>query len=116
MFCLYSIHNIPLLHPILKESFQYEIVHRYFAIRSNLHYITLPDEENVVSCVVSLDHFYRLDTAFYAVDKIQECSYFLYEGNKERISKYCQISILNQTRDQTVGIGKNLWAITTLSP
>ena len=50
-FCLYKIYNLPLLHPILKKSFQYEIFHKYFAIKPDMWYITLPDDE--------LYHIYR---------------------------------------------------------
>ena len=113
-FHLYRIHNIQLLHPILKKSFQYEIEHRYFAIRSYLHYITIRDDENVLCCVASSEHFSRLDTALHAVDKIQECSYFQFEDDKEKMSKYGHISILSQTRDQAISIDKNFSAITTL--
>ena len=59
---------------------------------------------NVLGCVVSSGHFCRLDTPLHPVNKIQECHYFLFEDDKEKISKYCQISILNQTRDQAISI------------
>ena len=66
---------------------------------SDLHYETFLDNENALSCVVLSGHFCRLDIALHQTDEIQECSYFLFEDDKE-ISKYCQIPILNQTRDQ----------------
>ena len=115
-FHLYRIHKIPLLQPIIKKSFQYEIEHRHFAIRSDLHYITFPDDENVLSFVVSSYHLCRLNTALHPVDKIQECSYFLFDGDEENIRKYCQISFLNQTRDHTISIDENFWPITSLNP
>ena len=43
------------------------------------------------SCIVSSDHFCRLDTALHPDDKTQECSYFLFNDDKEKISKDCQI-------------------------
>ena len=48
------------------------------------------------------------------VYKIQECSYFLFEGKKEKISKYCLISILNQARDQANSRDKYMLAITII--
>ena len=51
--------------------------------------ITFLDDENVFNYDVSLDYFWRLDTALDAVNKIQQCSYFLFEDGKERISKNC---------------------------
>ena len=43
-FCLYRICNLPLLHPMLLETFQWKMEQRNFAIRSNLHYISFPDD------------------------------------------------------------------------
>ena len=85
-------------------------------IRSDLHYITFPDDEKICDCIVSSGHFCRLDRALHPIDNVQECSYFLFEDDKEKISKYCQISVLNQTRDQAVSTDKNFWAITALLP
>ena len=94
-FQLYRIYNILLLHSILKKSFQYEIEHRYFATRSDLCYLMFPEDKNVLICMVSSEYFCRPDTTSHLVHKIQEYSYFPFEGNKERISKYCSSSILN---------------------
>ena len=41
-FNLYRIHNIPLVHPILKESFTYSIHKEYLAVRSDSQYISFP--------------------------------------------------------------------------
>ena len=62
-----------------------------------------------------MSHFCRLDTALHPVDKSQECRYFLFEDDNEKISKYCQVSVLNQTRDPHISIDKTVWAITTQS-
>ena len=98
IFYLYRIHDIQLLHPILKKSFQYEKEHRIFAIRSDLCSITFPDE-NVLNCAVLSGHFCGLDNALHIVNKIQEGNYILFQDDKEIISKDFQILILNQTRD-----------------
>ena len=66
---------------------------------SDLHYILFPDNENVLNCVVSSSFFCTLDIALHLVNKVWECSYFLFEN--------CQISFLNQTRDQSFSIDKN---------
>ena len=58
-----------------------------------------------LSCVVSSGHFCRLNTALHPVNRIQECSYFLFQGNKEKID-----------RDQVISIDKHFWAISTWSP
>ena len=99
-------HNLLLLHPSIEKSYQPEKGHRYFMNRSDLHYISFPDDKNVLCCTVSSGHFCRLDTALHQVDGIPDCSYFLLKMTGEKISKYCQISILNQTRDQAICIEK----------
>ena len=86
LFHLYRNHNIPELHPILKKSFQYEIDHKYFAIRSDLHYITFPDDENVLSCLVSSGHFSRLDTTLHPINKIQESIFYLKMTEKSLVN------------------------------
>ena len=50
-FHLYS--QIPLLSLVLKKSFQYEIEHKFFAIRCDFCYITDPDDENILHWVPS---------------------------------------------------------------
>ena len=52
-FHVYMIHNILLLQPTFKKSFQYEKEHRYFAVRSHLHYKPFPHIQNILTCVVS---------------------------------------------------------------
>ena len=85
-------------------------------ISSHLHYVTFPGDGNVLSWILSAGNFSRLDTTWHPVSRFQECSYFLFENDKEKISIYCQISILNQTRDQAFTVDTNFRAIPTLSP
>ena len=101
---LHRNYNIPLLHLLSKKSFQYEIEHRYFTIRSDFHYITFPDDKNVLSYEASSGHFLRLNNALHPVDK----------NDKGKPCKHCQFSILNQNRDQAICIDKNFLAITVL--
>ena len=60
-------------------------------------HITFPDDENVLGCIVSSSHFCRLDTALHLVDGVESVIISLFEDDKEKTSKYCQMSILNQT-------------------
>ena len=115
-FHLYMIHNLPFLQPYVTGIFQYEIDHGCFVIRSYLCYITFPDDENVLDCIVSSGHFCRIDTALHQVNRIQEYSYFFFKDNKEKISRYCQISILNISRDQAISIDKDSRTITIWNP
>ena len=101
---------------ILQQSFHYEIFHEYFAIRSDMQYITLANDDSVSSCIVSTGNICRLNTALLPADRVQDCSYFPSENNKEKIKKYCQISVLNQATDQAINIDMNFWEIAMLGP
>ena len=48
-FNLYRIHNIPLVHPILKNSFRYSIQEEYLAIRSDAQYILFPLSTDIMA-------------------------------------------------------------------
>ena len=52
-FNLYRIHNIPLVHPILKKSFRYSIQEEYLVIRSDAQYILFPVSTDILACQVS---------------------------------------------------------------
>ena len=39
--------------------------------------MTFPNEVNVLHCIVPTGHFCRLDTVFHAVDRNQDCTFFL---------------------------------------
>ena len=55
-------------------------------IRSNLHHITFLVGETSLSCIVSSGPFCRIDTALHPVDRVQECSYFIFLRMKSKIS------------------------------
>ena len=82
---------------------------------SDMQYINILDDDNVLHFRMSTVHFCRLDTALHPADRVQDCS-FLLENDKEKIKEYGQISMLNKTIDQAISICKNCWAITALSP
>ena len=76
-FNLYRIHNILLVHLILKSHFGYSIQEEY--------------------------HPVRLDS-----------QYILFLQDKERINKFCILSMINQTQDEAFNINDNFWEISTL--
>ena len=49
-FHLFRIHNIPLVHPILKKSFRCSIQVEYITIRSDKQYILLPLSTDIMAC------------------------------------------------------------------
>ena len=42
-------------------------------------------------CTVSIGHFFRLDIALHLADTVQDCSYFPFMNNEEKIKQYCKI-------------------------
>ena len=109
-FHLYRIHNLPLLNPNVHRSFHYEL---YLAGRSDMIWIAFPDGDNIMSCIVSMGHFCRPDTALYPVDKVKDFCYFLFM-KKEKVHGYCKISLVNQKEGHV--ISRCYWAKTILIP
>ena len=60
--------------------------------------ITFPDDGNVfLYCVYR--PFFRLVTALHSADRVKDYGVFFFLKIIKRGLKYCQISVLNQTRD-----------------
>ena len=48
-FNLHRIHNLPLVHPVLKESFKYTFQEEYLAIWSDSQYISISLSANIMT-------------------------------------------------------------------
>ena len=112
-FHLFRIHNILLVHPILKESFRYSIQEEYLTIRSDEQYILFPLSTDIMACQVSNGQFCHINSSLYAADTSNSCSYAPFLQSKEKINKFCILSVINQTQDDAINIIDNFWAITT---
>ena len=112
-FHLFRIHNIPLVHQVLKKSFRYSIQEEYLAIRLDEQYISLPLSTDVMTCQVSNGWFCCINSPLYASDTSNSCSYALLLKNKDKINKFCILSIINQMQDPAINMN-NFWAISTL--
>ena len=113
-FNIYRIHNIPLVHPILKKSFKYSIQEEYLAIRSDSYYILFPLSTNIMACQVSNGQFCCINSPLYAADTSNSCSYALFLKNKESINQFCILSVINQKHDKAFNIIYTFGAISTL--
>ena len=112
-FNLYRIHNIPLVHPILKKSLKYSIQEEYLAIRLlTVHFLSL--SANIMACQVSNGQFCHINSPLYVTDTSKSCSYTLFLKDKEKINSACMISVINQTQGETLNINDNFWAISPL--
>ena len=77
-FHIFRIHNIPLVHPTLKKSFQYNIQEEYLTIRSDKQYISFPPSADIMACQVSNGQYYHINTLLYTADTYKFCSYALF--------------------------------------
>ena len=76
-FNLYRIHNIPLVHAILKKSFRYSIQEKYLAIRSDAQYILFPLSTDRTTCQVSNGQFCHINSPLYTADTSSSHGYAL---------------------------------------
>ena len=113
-FNLYRIHNIPLVHSIMKKSFKLSIQEEYLAIRLNSQYILFPLNINIMACQVSNGQFCHINSPLYAAHTSNSCSYALFLKDRVKINNFCISSVINQTQDEALNINTNFWAISTL--
>ena len=113
-FYLDRIHTIPLVDPIPKKSFRYSIQEEYLTIRSDEQKILFSLSRDIMACQVSNGQFCHINSPLYASDTSNSCSYILFLQNKDKINKFCILSVINQTQDEAINTNDNFWAISTL--
>ena len=113
-FHLFRIHNIPIVHVMLKKSFQFNIQEEYLAIRLDKQYISFPLSVDIMVCWVSNGQFCCINTLLYTADTPKACSYALFLQNTKKINTFYTLSIINKTQDKAFNINENFWAISTL--
>ena len=91
-FNLDRIHNIPLVHPILKKPFRYSIQEEYLAIRSDAQYSLFPISNDIMASQASNGQFCHINFPLYTSDTSYSCSYALFLQDKDKINKYCILS------------------------
>ena len=107
---LYRIHNIPLVHTVLKKSLKYSTQEEYLAIRSDTQYILFPLRTDIMACKVSNGKFCHISFPLYTADTSNSCSYALFLQNKDKINKLCTLWVINQTQDEAFNINDNFCA------
>ena len=66
-----------------------------------------------MACQVSNGQFCHINSPLYTVDTSNSCSYALFLKNKDKINKFCILSVINQTQDEALNINDNVWAISS---
>ena len=68
----------------------------------------------MLACQVSNGQFCHINSPLYTADTLTSCSYALFPQNKDRINKFCILSVVNQTQDEAININDNFCSISTL--
>ena len=56
----------------------------------------------------------HINSPLYTANTLSSCSYAIFLPNKDKMSKFCILSVINQTEDEAFNINDNFWAISTL--
>ena len=70
-----KVYNWAILHPTLKNSFQYSIDGEYLALSSDSNYATLLSEQDMLTCVSTRSHMHQVDMSLYPTEKVSWCLY-----------------------------------------
>ena len=63
---------------------------------------------------VSNGQFCHINAPLYTVDTSNSSSYANFLQKKDKINTFCTLSFINQTKDETININNNFWAISTM--
>ena len=97
-----------MLHPRSEKSFQFDLPYKYLAIKSDVWFITITDNDDVLGYMVSAGHFCRLNATPHLVDHTHDCRFYLFRNDKVAIRKFYKIYLVSQTTDKTVSIDQTL--------
>jgi hypothetical protein len=109
-------YSVPINHPKLPYSFEYQLESKYIVITEDERYVTLPVESDVVMCLMTAGRVCVFHTALYAIDTMNWCILALYRKDLHKIEKYCQILIRGQLHNEAYHLGNNLWLLSVIKP
>ena len=111
---LYKVNNLPILHPILQNTFWYSIEGYYLTLSCGSNYATLSSEWDMLTCVFNRGHMFKFDTALYPTEKVPWCLYTLLVNDAERFTMKCNCEVKPQTHNVSYNLNRNLWASSAL--
>ena len=79
-----------------------------------MEYISFPVSTDILACQVSNGQFCHINSPLYTADISSSCSYALFLQNRDRINKFCLLSMANQMQDEAININDNFGSISTL--
>ena len=91
---LYKIYNLPIFHPHIGKSLQYNTERDYLAITKDRNYVTLFSEAEFVECILAQGHFCTLKNAQYHARNSDLYLSSLFLRNDELIERNCKLLIV----------------------
>ena len=113
---LFKIYNLPIYHPDIGKSLQYQIEGMNFAVTKDNKYATMLTDTEFLTCTLAEGHFCDLNTGLYHVDTNQWCVTALFFKDDDKISKSCKLEMTNITGPQANYLDQGLWAISLMKP
>ena len=114
---LYSVHNLPAIHPDSGLSATYRLEGKYFAVSTDKHFIAIPNEDEVAMCEATGNIVCNFKAPLYPRVKCRTCLCALYddilEDQTRRIMEDCPVHLANATKQQAIYLEDNYWAIVT---
>ena len=99
---LYKVYNLPVYHPNLEKSLQYNLEGNYLAITKDGNYVIIPSEAEFVECTIAQGHFCNIRNALYHVTNSDWCLTALYLKKDTAIETKCKLSVSPITKPQAM--------------
>ena len=108
---LYRVHNIPIFHPKLDKSLQYNLEGSSLAITKDQKYGAIMTDSEFLTCTMADGHFCALNTGLYNLDSTNWCLIALLRKDTWKITKFCSLEVANVTGPSAVYLDEGHWAI-----
>ena len=82
---VYKMHNLPLIHPKVNISVTYELEGKYLAIGHEGHYVSLPEEGELIMCLLTQGELCKMSQAMYPSDKVNWCIWRLFIKDEKMV-------------------------------
>ena len=112
---VYRIHNLPSIHPKLNMSVTYELEGEYLAIGHEGHYVSLPNERDLVMCLFTRGGLCKMNQAMYPSDKVRWCVWALFIKNEKMVRDVCYYNLQRRNGNLAQSLGGYLWAIISMA-
>ena len=108
---LHKVYNLPIFHPHIGRSLQYNIEGNNLATTKDRNYLTLLSEAEFVECTLAQGHFCSLKKTLDHTTNSDLCVSSLFLRNDKLIEKNCKLSITNFTKPKAIYLDQGHWAI-----